>query len=714
MVGRGDRLKILPNITLIYKKGECDQPANFRMIALGSTCAKLFHQILVQRFVHYLIANKFIDKTIQKAFINKINGTIEHNQLLLEMMQHAKANRKTLHLTFFDLEDAFGSVQHQLIMHGFQRFDIPVPIQNYIKELYDNISGKVVTKDWTSSEFKFKKGVYQGDPLSPIIFLMSFNPILEKLSSYKERGYCLNDHNIITTPFADDFNLCTTNRRTHQKLINEISEWTKSMKLKLKPVKCKSFSIVSGKSTPISFTLDGIAMDTIEKEPHKFLGSQITSGKQEETYQHVHKHFLSRLEKIDALLLRGEYKVRILKDYLLPACRFILTVHELTSTNIDKLDALVNRHIKKWIGMPQCATPGILHIPLFLDIPSVRSLYLQSHATAHASSRLKADSTVNAALDSKINRETSWSRKFSTAVYCENKFNEAKETAEENQNQILSVKKKITKTIKQEIIDKWVDHIKTLVSQGHFLRLEQVEMSDTTWKSYIFNMPRNTVKFLLNSVIDTLPTNSNLFKWGKRSNSLCEICSQHETLLHTLNNCQKMLDRYLWRHNSVLNQMYTLASDHAETNWEIFADMYDAKQGISTIPTDIVITNQIPDLVLDNKTKKLITIVELTVCFESEIVNAATRKQNRYASLITDIEQSDFTPSLYTIEIGSRGLVSMENQTRLKEIYSQLNVKQKDIVKMKNQLSKTALLGSYTIFYSKFISEWINPPLIKL
>ena len=142
--------------------------------------------------------------------------------------------------------------------------------------------------------------------------------------------------------------------------------------------------------------------------------------------------------------------------------------------------------------------------------------------------------------------------------------------------------------------------------------------------------------------------------------------------------------------------------------------MYDAKQGISTIPTDIVITNQIPDLVLVNKTKKLITIVELTVCFESEIVNAATRKQNRYASLITDIEQSDFTPSLYTIEIGSRGLVSMENQTRLKEIYSQLNVKQKDIVKMKNQLSKTALLGSYTIFYSKFISEWINPPLIKL
>ena len=190
------------------------------------------------------------------------------------------------------------------------------------------------------------------------------------------------------------------------------------MNLKFKPAKCKSFSIVSGKPNSIQFTLNDVAMDTIEKEPHKFLGSQITfSGKQEHTFKYIHDHFLCRLKRIDSTLIRGEYKIRIMKDYLLPACRFILSVHELSSTNLDKIEALCHRYAKSWLGLPKCATPGVLHRPVFLDIPSVRSLYLQCHATAHASSRIKADETVNTALTSKFNREKSWTSKFSTAIF---------------------------------------------------------------------------------------------------------------------------------------------------------------------------------------------------------------------------------------------------------------------------------------------------------
>ncbi len=90
----------------------------------------------------------------------------------------------------------------------------------------------MVTKGWTSEEFSFKKGVYQGDRLSPIVFLLAFNPIREKLCSYSgEKGYNLSGFQIITTLFSDDFILCTTKHCTHQKLINGISSWTKSLNL---------------------------------------------------------------------------------------------------------------------------------------------------------------------------------------------------------------------------------------------------------------------------------------------------------------------------------------------------------------------------------------------------------------------------------------------------------------------------------------------------
>ena len=216
------------------------------MIALSSVLGKTFHLLLSNRLSSFLIDNGYIDKTTQKAFVSRVNGVIEHNQVLHEIIEHSKPNKKTAHITFFDLEDAFGSVQHNLISFSLKRYDVPIQIHDYIMNLYSILKGTVVTKDWTSQQFNFEKGVFQGDPLSPIIFLAVFNPLLEKLKLESKFGYEINNFRYITTPFADDFNLITRNKRTHQRIINKIFDWSKSMGLKLKPTKCKSLSIVSG------------------------------------------------------------------------------------------------------------------------------------------------------------------------------------------------------------------------------------------------------------------------------------------------------------------------------------------------------------------------------------------------------------------------------------------------------------------------------------
>ena len=87
------------------------------MIALTSVAGKVFHQIVSERMLKYLIGNGYIDSSLQKAFISNINGTIEHNQLLQQVISHARRNHKTVHITFFDLKDAFGSISHSLIDH---------------------------------------------------------------------------------------------------------------------------------------------------------------------------------------------------------------------------------------------------------------------------------------------------------------------------------------------------------------------------------------------------------------------------------------------------------------------------------------------------------------------------------------------------------------------------------------------------------------------
>jgi hypothetical protein len=88
-----------------------------------------------------------------------------------------------LHCMFFDLADAFGSVSHDLIKISLERFKFPPQIDSYFVNVYSQLNGLVLTKDWRSENFRFEKGVFQGDPSSPIIFLACFNRILEKLES---------------------------------------------------------------------------------------------------------------------------------------------------------------------------------------------------------------------------------------------------------------------------------------------------------------------------------------------------------------------------------------------------------------------------------------------------------------------------------------------------------------------------------------------------
>ena len=88
--------------------------------------------------------------------------------------------------------------------------------------------------------------------------------------------------NIITTPFADDFNLISRNQKLHKKLLTNIEAKAKTMGLTCKPKKCRSLFICSGKITNVTFALTDpynsdlkVHIETTHESPFKFLGSLI-------------------------------------------------------------------------------------------------------------------------------------------------------------------------------------------------------------------------------------------------------------------------------------------------------------------------------------------------------------------------------------------------------------------------------------------------------
>ena len=160
-------------MSLIHKSGSTNDPANFRPIALTSVVGKLFHKIIARRMEYYLIQNGIIDTATQKGFLSGVNGMFEHIYTINAILDNAKTYNLPLAMTFIDLKNAFGSVSHKLIQDLLHYVKVPVEIRYYIHNLYTNLSAFISTNHWSTGLFPINKGVFQGDTLSPLIFLLS-------------------------------------------------------------------------------------------------------------------------------------------------------------------------------------------------------------------------------------------------------------------------------------------------------------------------------------------------------------------------------------------------------------------------------------------------------------------------------------------------------------------------------------------------------------
>lgn len=200
----------LAKFITIHKKGVTTDPGNFRPIALTSVIAKLFHKIIAIRLEEYLISNNFLDTSLQKGFLRGINGCMEHIFAIQTILCNAKDHSLPIYMSFIDLRNAFGSVAHSYIYDMLNHIKLPIEISSYISRLYSSLSGFVSTKDWSTPVFDIKRGVFQGDTLSPLLFLIAFNPIILSISSHPSSGYRLQLGNVLNneaqiTPAIDTF-----------------------------------------------------------------------------------------------------------------------------------------------------------------------------------------------------------------------------------------------------------------------------------------------------------------------------------------------------------------------------------------------------------------------------------------------------------------------------------------------------------------------------
>ena len=150
----------------------------------------------------------------------------------------------------------------------------------------------------------------------------------------------------------------------------------------------------------------------------KFLGSVIGGNNTPSAmFTQILYKLETKLTNIDKSTLRGEFKLNIYTRYALPSMRYFLSVHQMHSTHMEKLDAIARKHLKLWLGIQKhgVSDAAIFH-PYMLKTKMPPQLYLEAHAGNHAMARSKGYQIVNHALDSRLERESVWKKKHSTVT----------------------------------------------------------------------------------------------------------------------------------------------------------------------------------------------------------------------------------------------------------------------------------------------------------
>ena len=360
----------------------------------------------------------------------------------------------------------------------------------------------------------------------------------------------------------------------HQALLSDIETKIKSMGLVIKPKKCRSLSILKGKTVNITFNLkdealgQNVDIDSVIEKPLKFLGSEVCGvNTPSAMFASLFEKLKEKLENIEKSTLRGEYKVKIYSRYAIPSLRFYFSVHQIHQGHEDKLDTLARSYLKKWLGIQKhgVTDTAIFH-PYMLNIKTPSQVYNEAHAGTYAIVRSKGDVIVNHALDSRLERESAWTRKHSTTVSMQQMWQDnieqnrlqppyEEDTFANKRTNALNAKKAMQGSVKSKTISDWNTRVQKLTFQGDFIKLLIDEKENVTWQSISNNIPKGVLSFALKACPNGLNTPDNLKRWGIRKTDKCDLCKGRGSLEHILNWCPIALNegRFTWRHNSVLN-----------------------------------------------------------------------------------------------------------------------------------------------------------------
>ena len=338
--------------TLIPKSKETNQPNKYRPICCLSTTYKLLTGMLADRLYDHLYNNQLMEDE-QKGGKRETLGTKDHLLLNKTILEDCRRRGRNISMAWIDYKKAYDSVPHSWILRCLELYKADKKLIQLIRNQMgkwkttiklQHKKGKLVVRD-----VHIKKGIFQGDSLSPILFCLALDPLSKKLKD-SDIGYNLNngrsripEKTVNHLLFMDDLKLYAESNQKLTELLKIVYDFSEDIKMQFGLDKCSTCHIKKGKKVKkenIELNPRIVICEIGDDQAYKYLGIEenvvIEHRKMREK---IKKEYLKRLKKICGTQLTNKNKITAVNQLALPVLNYSFGIidwpqGELNSLNI--------------------------------------------------------------------------------------------------------------------------------------------------------------------------------------------------------------------------------------------------------------------------------------------------------------------------------------------------------------------------------------------
>ena len=344
-------------ISLIYKKGDKEDIKNYRPIALLNVDIKIITAVLTSRINK--VAGNLIHPNQTAIKGRQITANI---RLILDIIYSLENGKHPAFIILLDQEKAFDKLKWSFIFKVLKKLNFPEYIINWIRIIYQDPVSKLKINNFISQPFNLLRGVRQGDPLSPILFVLCIEVLASTIRNHADlKGFQIPKSTSIIKVllYADDTSVILRSSKELKVLKEILSKYeiASGSKINRKKSEALAFNITPPSSD--SLELKWIEPDT----PIRFLGAYIGINLSNTgPWTDILTKFFSKIANWNQIPLPIKTKATVTNTYLLPLLYHQLSVMEISDNILREIEKSIRNFI--WNGKKSRISHQLLFTPV--------------------------------------------------------------------------------------------------------------------------------------------------------------------------------------------------------------------------------------------------------------------------------------------------------------------------------------------------------------